>query len=269
MFPENASDVSIINWSSNNPSIVTVSHNNELHCTIEGKAKGSAVITATMRTAKGLVSACCTVNVTFTASAPVDLGLSVKWADANLGALAPEEYGYYYAWGEIEPKNSYYWDTYKWCNGDSRKLTKYCQEKKSNYWNGTGSPDNNLELELSDDAAHTKLGGAWRIPTKLEWNELRENCTWTWTNNYNGTGIAGQIITSNKAGYTDKSIFLPAAGCQSITNNSSIGIEGYYWSTTLSSERPSAALIEFFGDSDEFIALFDRCFGCSIRPVTE
>ena len=34
----------------------------------------------------------------------VDLGLSVKWAACNIGADSPEEYGNYYAWGEIETK---------------------------------------------------------------------------------------------------------------------------------------------------------------------
>ena len=33
----------------------------------------------------------------------VDLGLSVLWASCNLGASSPEEYGDYYAWGEVIP----------------------------------------------------------------------------------------------------------------------------------------------------------------------
>ena len=31
----------------------------------------------------------------------IDLGLSVRWASMNVGATVPEEYGNYYAWGEI------------------------------------------------------------------------------------------------------------------------------------------------------------------------
>ena len=42
----------------------------------------------------------------------VDLGLSVEWADANLGASSPSESGGYYAFGEIFTKESYHWDTY-------------------------------------------------------------------------------------------------------------------------------------------------------------
>ena len=37
----------------------------------------------------------------------VDLGLSVKWATCNLGANTPSDYGNYYAWGEIQPKQEY------------------------------------------------------------------------------------------------------------------------------------------------------------------
>ena len=46
----------------------------------------------------------------------VDLGLSVKWAACNVGATTPETYGDYFAWGETEPKTTYDWITYKWCN---------------------------------------------------------------------------------------------------------------------------------------------------------
>ena len=64
-------------------------------------------------------------------------------------------------------------------------------------------------LELEDDVAHVILGGKWRMPTDDEWAELLNNCTRTWTDNYNGTGVKGRIVTSNIEGYKDKSIFLP------------------------------------------------------------
>lgn len=37
----------------------------------------------------------------------VDLGLSVKWAQRNLGAENPWDFGTYFAWGEIEGKDNY------------------------------------------------------------------------------------------------------------------------------------------------------------------
>ena len=61
-------------------------------------------------------------------SKKVDLGLSVCWAEWNVGASAPEEYGGYYAWGETEEKSNYDWSTYKWYKGSNDTLTKYCTD---------------------------------------------------------------------------------------------------------------------------------------------
>ncbi|MBQ7388829.1 MAG: hypothetical protein IJW01_05635, partial [Paludibacteraceae bacterium] len=136
----------------------------------------------------------------------VDLGLSVKWATCNVGASTPEGYGNYYAWGETTTKSTYDWSTYKWCNGSYKTLTKYCTS--STY----GTVDNKTVLELADDAARVNWGGAWRMPTDAEWTELRENCEWTLTSDYNGTGVKGRVVTSKTNG---NHIFLPAAGYRS------------------------------------------------------
>ena len=137
----------------------------------------------------------------------VDLGLSVKWADCNVGALFPDEIGFYYAWGEIERTistmniNKGYkdWSDYKWSYGAYNKLTKYC--KSSDY----GIVDNKTSLEPEDDVAHVELGGTWRMPTDRELSELQDNCSWYWTYNYNGTGACGCIVTSDRTG---KHIFI-------------------------------------------------------------
>ena len=129
----------------------------------------------------------------------VDLGLSVKWATCNLGANSPEEYGDYYAWGETETKEKYDWSTYVWYKGNIRTLTKY---KISD----TGKIDNKMTLDLEDDIAHIKLGGAWRMPTYGEVKELLNNCTLQ-VEQYNG--VTGQKFTSKING---NSIFLPSAG---------------------------------------------------------
>lgn len=97
----------------------------------------------------------------------VDLGLSVKWATCNVGAIQPEEFGDYFAWGEVETKAIYNWDTYKYY--DDFNLTKYT------------SNDSKTVLDPEDDAATVNWGGAWRMPTKAEQDELRNNCTWDWT----------------------------------------------------------------------------------------
>lgn len=99
----------------------------------------------------------------------VDLGLpsGTLWATTNVGAIAPEEYGNYFAWGETESKDTYNWSTYKWCNGTYNSITKYCTNSR------LGVSDRKTILDPEDDAAHVNWGGYWRMPTKEEQDELR------------------------------------------------------------------------------------------------
>ena len=190
----------------------------------------------------------------------VDLGLSVKWADRNVGATKPEEYGDYFAWGETQPKSTYNWSTYKWCDGSETTLTKY----NSNSSNGI--VDNKRTLELDDDAARVNWGGSWRMPTDAELTELREQCTWTWTTQ---NGVYGYKVTSKKSGYTNKSIFLPAAGFRSGSSLYDAGSCGSYWSSSLCTVYPDGAYyLDFRSD---YVSRYygDRYCGASVRPVCQ
>ena len=188
----------------------------------------------------------------------VDLGLSVKWATCNVGAESPEEYGDYFAWGEVKPKETYSWSTYEWCNGSYDTQTKYCTS--SSY----GTVDNKTQLDLSDDAATANWGGAWRMPTKEEQDELCENCTWEWTTQ---NGVNGYRVTSNKEGYTDKSIFLPAAGYRDDSDLYGAGGDGNYWSSSLDTGTPSGAYDLYFNSSSVDWDYSSRYYGQSVRPV--
>lgn len=153
----------------------------------------------------------------------VDLGLSVKWATCNVGANQPEEYGGYYAWGEIAEKAEYKWSTHKWCKGNFDTLTKYNDDPT------VGETVDNLDvLELTDDAAHVNWGSPWRMPTAEEWQELFSNCSIVFTKL---NGIDGVLFTSMVKGYTSQSIFLPAAGSKS-ESNWYTAIRGEYWSSS-------------------------------------
>ena len=121
----------------------------------------------------------------------VDIGLvvdgqKVLWANFNLGASKEWELGDYYAWGETDPyyssleplswKNGkdqgYDWASYSLANGSFTTITKYCQEQNAGSWAGEGGPDNLYELLPEDDAAHKKLGGEWKIPSKKMFEAL-------------------------------------------------------------------------------------------------
>ena len=185
----------------------------------------------------------------------VDLGLSVKWATCNVGATKPEEYGNHYAWGETEPKTTYNWSTYKWCNGSWNTQTKYCTQSSR------GTVDNKTVLDLEDDAARTNWGGVWRMPTDAEWTELRTKCTWTWTTR---NGVKGYEVTSMTNG---NSIFLPATGYRSYDGLYNAGYYGTYWSCSLDTDYPNNAWEVNFGSGDVYRNGSYRYFGRSVRPV--
>ena len=205
----------------------------------------------------------------------VDLGLSVRWASFNLGASRPEGYGVYYQWADTVDVTStgiyLDWSNCPYHTGSDEDTgwTKYVPSDKGSYWSGPGSPDNKTVLDPSDDVAHVKLGGSWRMPTIAEWEELLDNCTWTWTDNYNGTGVAGRIVTGRKPGYTDKSIFLPAAGYRNGSYLTGDGSNGAYWSSSLGEDYPNEAYGVFFKSDNVIKYNIVRCSGRSARAVTE
>src|SRR5574344_1393908 len=176
----------------------------------------------------------------------VDLGLSVKWASCNVGASSPEEYGGYYAWGEIEEKSDYSWSTYKYCNG-------------------TYSTCMNIGSDISGtqyDVAHVKWGGSWRMPTHTEFYELYNKCTSTWTT-YNG------VYGRKFVGPNGNSIFLPAAGYRWGKGVNDQGDFGYYWSGTIGSDNSISAWYLYFNYAYAIPGCSVRHYGFSVRPVSD
>ena len=186
----------------------------------------------------------------------VDLGLSVKWATCYVGATTPEEYGDYFAWGEVKPKTEYNWSTYKWCNGSYDTQTKYCTDS---YY---GTVDNKTVLDKEDDAAAVNWGGAWRMPTKAEKDELIQQCTWTWTSK-------GSVNGFQVTGPNGNSIFLPAAGYRYGSRLTRVGISGYFWSSSLYTDSPSIAYYVYFDSSIVDRGYDNRDYGFSVRPVCQ
>lgn len=202
----------------------------------------------------------------------VDLGLSVKWATCNLGATKPEEYGNYYAWGEVTGYNEY----------PTKYPSDYTGYRNPNYnpfvlkttftWNnykwGTGQDIYIISISTDplseeNDAAVYNWNGTWRIPTEKEIKELVDKCYWTWTVR---NGVSGYIVS----GDNDSSIFLPAAGLFSdqLRNKGELG---YYFSSQIygSTNPELAAAIVFNSKNHAYSRYIQRYWGCSIRPVLD
>ena len=215
----------------------------------------------------------------------VDLGLSVKWANCNLGATTEDGYGDYYAWGEIEPyykeginpegdltnasnwrdgkTAGYDWDSYKFWNGST--FTKY------------NTTDELMSLLPEDDAVQLKIGGGWRMPSREDWKALLDtksdevNYIWTWcdgeTTKYNGTSpVKGWEIKKKSSG---AKVFLPAAGSLIGKDHKSIGSRGLYWSSSrYVLEDPVEGFAGLsFGSESAYWAPGERRYGLSVCPV--
>lgn len=83
----------------------------------------------------------------------VDLGLSVRWANMNIGANRPEDKGDFFSWGEVEPTPGRE-DT------DYKPLVPYDAEF----------------LDEHSDPATVKLGVGFHTPTVKQWKELKKKC---------------------------------------------------------------------------------------------
>ncbi|MCR5455786.1 MAG: hypothetical protein K6F33_12435 [Bacteroidales bacterium] len=190
----------------------------------------------------------------------VDLGLpsGTLWAFTNIGASLPEEYGDYFAWGEVDYKSDYSWNTYLYVKGgDATKFTKYCSQ--ANVGNAKYT-DTLAVLETSDDVATQKWGSDWCMPTQAQFEELKAECTWKWVvrNEKNVIEITGK--NGNK-------LYMPAAGCHFNKSRSLVGSNGYYWSRSLSDKGTSRATCFTFSQNDTDVAVRTRNQGLTIRPV--
>lgn len=203
----------------------------------------------------------------------VDLGLSVKWANMNLGAKSETDKGLMFAWGETVGysfSNSDYnghkfdWNNYKF--GEEQNLNKYVNK---HYYNSV--VDSKTILEAEDDAVTKEYANSWRMPTKEEFEEL---CTSNkiksreYVENYKDSGVDGWLITANNG----NSIFMPFAGKYEYTLKGNVwGDGGFYWTSTLSSDTPSKAYYANLIRSNwAAYTVYDglmRYYGMSIRGV--
>ena len=189
------------------------------------------------------------------------------WATTNIGADNPEDYGYYFWWGDTvgyKRENNKWVATdgsssnFSFSSGNTPTYNKSTSTLQSEGWitaDGVLAP--------AHDAAHVHWGGNWRMPTDAEFSALISNCTTTWTTQ---NGVYGRHVTG-KGAYADRSIFLPAAGRGLGSYLHYSGSGGDYWSSTPYSGNSYEARFLFFNSID-FCRSFDyRYNGQSVRPV--
>lgn len=195
----------------------------------------------------------------------------IKWATMNIGATAVTDYGKYFQWGDIqgytsgqvgsgEGKKYFGWTDYKYNDGTEApsgdNMIKY------NLVDGK----NTLDLSI-DDGVHAAWGGAWRMPTKAEFEALGAATNSAWTTDYQGTGVAGVIVTDKTD--SSKVLFFPAAGYAYNGSMVRVGILGQYWSSSLYSINVIYGFYLGFDSSTVIQYYHDRRYGFSLRGVVD
>lgn len=181
----------------------------------------------------------------------VDLGLSVKWATCNIGALKPSDVGDFFAWGEISSKSEF---------TEENSLIY----GKKYYGDISGNP--------RYDAATANWGSRWRLPTEEEAKELLLKCEWTLITT---DTLAGYKVT----GQNGNSIFLPFAGRfygsrnYGMENEDALMRDGYYW-TSVQDDYTFYGIYQYakFLDLNKnrpYFYEYYLYYGHSVRPVSD
>ena len=195
------------------------------------------------------------------------------WAECNVGATKPEEYGYYFWWGDTVgyKRNASADGWVSVANGTSFLFSsENCptDNKTKVRLQSAGYIDLTGNLVAAHDAATAHLGAPWRMPTDAEFSALVSNCTTTWITT---NGVYGRLVTG-KGAYATKSIFLPAAGYGLESGLYVPGSDGwgFFWSSGPDSFSPYDAWYLHFNSSDFSLfigsSIYRYC-GQSVRPV--
>lgn len=137
------------------------------------------------------------------------------------------------------------------------------------------SPSLWMQMEDMDDPATATLGYPWRSPLEEEWQALLYN-----TDNQDRSFMPGKnggmTFTSTVPGYTDQSIFLPAAGyvCNDGENGTASLHDkdsfGHYWTHSYASVGVNSKAPSFsFSNTGEVWTSDSQpvYYGLSVRPV--
>lgn len=167
----------------------------------------------------------------------------MQWANCNIGAEKPSDYGLYFSWGNTEGH----------AEGSGYDFSQAVYDQ-------TPAAGIETDLSLEEDAARVNLGSPWRMPTAAEFQELFDNCATVWTTR---NGVDGYLFTSNVNGNT---LFFPAAGYYNGRSHNGRGSVGYYWSSTYNSAA-GARSMNFNSSTVTPQSNFNRRSGFTVRAV--
>ena len=209
-----------------------------------------------------------TIRVAFDAHTGVQLWEGGPlWAETNLGAEEPEEYGLYFWWGDTVGyrREGSAWvasdgssENFSFSSGNTPTYNKNNATLQSEGWitaEGVLAPEH--------DAAQVHWGGGWRMPTDSEFSELINNCDWTWTAT---NGVNGYVVRG-EGDFAEASIFVPAAGRGDGTSLNYAGSYGYVWSGVPDSGYSYRAWGLYFNSGGRYVGYYNRSYGFSVRPV--
>lgn len=229
------------------------------------------------------------INIFSSLYKAIDLGLpsGVLWADRNIGAATPEDFGLYFQWGDTQGYTAeqvgdgkglkaFSWADYKWSiDGSSSNFSKY------------NALDSKTVLDSEDDAAHAIMGGNWRMPTFDECKELFMNTDIylvpTEGEEIQGTAQeqSGSIIINwasqaegtlkgvkfYKKGDKQIYMFVLASGDANGGSVQDVGEVGVLWTSSLVSSGVQGAWAFGFGAFGGNIDNVSRCGGFPVRGI--
>ena len=192
------------------------------------------------------------------------------WATTNIGAEKPEDYGYYFWWGDTV---GYKRENDKWVASDGSNSDFSFSSGNTPTYNKSVSTLQSEGWITSDgilapehDAANIHWGNGWRMPTKVEFEDLINNCDWVWTTMNNVKGY----IARGRGAYASNSIFLPAAGCgdgTTISLSDSSGEFGDFWSSVPTTS--DSAYLFYYRPTSRRVGYYSRANGRSVRPIID
>ena len=222
-----------------------------------------------------------------------------RWMLWNVGVNDPKEGGNQYQWAStvpwIEPTSN--WDKYCWGNSeffksDNKDIFKKYHGGKSEYVAPGSTLDDFTRIQDDDDAAKQTFGDVWSVPSKNDFQELRDNCYWEiygsgdnwgyivyktqdhkgwWTYDGGTKDKSGNIQTKPNYAEDDKSltrIYLCAKS--GITEGSKYSGYGAYWTADMVAGYPEGAY-SFLFDYNITLKISNpyRYAAYTIRAVTD